>query len=503
MDESTDRQADEQTLTAQDGELRVLIDHAPVALAMFDDQMRYLAASRRWIEDYGLLGQAVLGRSHYDVFPEISARWREVHRRCLAGATERGEEDRFERADGSVQWLRWEALPWYTAGRIGGIVILSEDITARRQAQAALARSEERFRATFEQAAVGIAHLSPAGHWLRVNRKLCAIVGWDHDELLGRPFAEITHPADIGADSAQRALLIAGEVDHFALEKRYLRKGGDPIWVRVTVSLRRDDEGSPDYFIAVIEDIDSRRRADDALRRLRAEMEQLLALHIARQTAAAIAHDLNQPLSAVTSYAEAARRMLVAAGPLPERVSHALRAVSEQAQRASRVVRELMQILQRGTTTAQDVDLADLVREAVAIVKADGIDGVVAKLRLAVGLRPVRADRLQIEKVLVNLMRNAVEAMRGAGIAAPTSRIEITTADDDGKALVSVRDFGPGLDAEAAGRLFEPFFSSKPNGIGMGLAVSRAIVEAHGGRLWYEPDAAAGAVFRFTLPFAR
>ncbi len=125
----------EAALRTREGQLGLFIDHAPAALAMFDPQMRYLAVSRRWLEDYGLQAP-VLGRSHYDVFPEIGSRWREVHRRCLGGATERCDEDRFDRADGTTQWLRWEVLPWRAAtGAIGGIVIFSEDITERVQAR--------------------------------------------------------------------------------------------------------------------------------------------------------------------------------------------------------------------------------------------------------------------------------------------------------------------------------------------------------------------------------
>ncbi len=363
------------------------------------------------------------------------------------------------------------------------------------------ADGEERFRATFEQAAVGIAHVAPDTRWLRVNRKLCQIVGYDRDELLGRSFEAITHPDDIGEDRASRTRLVAGEVDHFALEKRYLRRNGDPVWVRVTVSLRRRSDDEPDYFIAVIEDIDGRRRTEDALRRMRAEMEQLLALHVASQTAAAIAHDLNQPLSAVTSYAEAARRLLQAAGPVPERAAHALQAISEQAQRAGRVVRELLEFLQRGAPASEALNLNELVLESIAVVDADGLDDFAVELRLAVGLPAVKVHRGQVERVLVNLVRNAIDAMRGVGIASAAVRVEITTAAADGMALVSVRDRGPGLDAEVARRLFEPFFSTKANGIGMGLAVSRALVEANAGRLWFEPADGGGATFRFTLPF--
>lgn len=132
------RREREQAMTAlreSEEQMRLLLEHAPAAIAMFDAQMRYLICSRRWLADYGLDGQAITGRSHYEVFPEISERWKEIHRRCLAGETARAEEEEFPRANGSSQWLHWEIYPWFAApGRIGGIVIFSEDITARKHA---------------------------------------------------------------------------------------------------------------------------------------------------------------------------------------------------------------------------------------------------------------------------------------------------------------------------------------------------------------------------------
>jgi signal transduction histidine kinase len=182
---------------------------------------------------------------------------------------------------------------------------------------------------------------------------------------------------------------------------------------------------------------------------------------------------------------------------------HALQESASQAQRAGRVVRELLEFLHRRETSTEAIDLNAVVQEALSIVEASGFDGFRALVNLAPDLKPVRANRLQVEKVMVNLLRNSVEAMRGAGIAAQQITISVSTAADGEMALVTVRDTGPGMDEAVARRVFDPFFTTKPEGVGMGLAISRALVQANGGTLWFDASAGAGATFHFTLPFAR
>jgi PAS domain S-box-containing protein len=153
-----------------DEELRLFIEYAPVAIAMMDRDIRYVVASRQWRIDYGLGGQDLRGRSHYELFPEIGEEWKAVHRRCLAGAAESCDGERFVRADGTVQWVRWAVHPWHTAdGKVGGIIMFAEDITTRKNAEAALRRNEAKLRAVFDSLAEGVVFLNPQGGVVEVN----------------------------------------------------------------------------------------------------------------------------------------------------------------------------------------------------------------------------------------------------------------------------------------------------------------------------------------------
>ncbi|MCW5798404.1 MAG: PAS domain S-box protein [Nitrospira sp.] len=270
----TERKRAEAALRESEERLRLFIEHAPAAIAMFDRQMRYVAVSRRWLADYGL-EENVLGRSHYDVFPDIPDRWRSAHQQGLAGRVMRVEEDRFERSDGTVYWLRWEIRPWRDkSGGIGGIIIFAEDITSGKTAENALRESEAQHRATFDNAAVGIAHVGLDGRWLRCNDAMCALTGYSREELQSKTFAEITHPDDIEGDWAAVRRLLAGEIETFSLEKRYIGKDGAPIWGHLTVSLLRDTQGAPQHFISIVQNIHSRKEAQAQLRQLADDLEQ-------------------------------------------------------------------------------------------------------------------------------------------------------------------------------------------------------------------------------------
>jgi PAS domain S-box-containing protein len=290
----TERKRTEARLAEREAQLALFVEHAPAAIAMFDDQMRYLAVSRRFLSDYELGDPAeIIGRSHYEVFPDIPPPWREFHGRVLAGEELAHEEDFFPRQDGRICWVRWSMKPWRTVnGRIGGAMLFAEVITEQVEAKRALAESDVRFRATFENAAVGIAHLDPDLRWLRANEALCRLLGYPVDELVTKSLQDITHADDVAADLAQIEQMRDGKIDSYSMDKRYLRKDGSIVWARLTVSCVRKGGRSVDYFVSVVEDISARKAHEEQIHLLMREVnhraKNMLSLvqAIARQTAA-------------------------------------------------------------------------------------------------------------------------------------------------------------------------------------------------------------------------
>jgi two-component system cell cycle sensor histidine kinase/response regulator CckA len=262
-----------QALADSESLLRHFIKQTPVAVAMFDNDMRYLQTSDRWLDDYGLAGKNIVGRLHYDVFPDLSDRWKEVHRRVLAGSVEQSDRDMFVRASGSTEWIQWEAQPWHkTDGSIGGLIISTQVITERIRIEEALRMSEEMFRSALLHSPIGMALVSPDGRWIEVNPALCKIVGYSQSDLLATDFQTITHPEDLSADVNCVRQMLDRQIESYEMEKRYLHKLGHIVWIQINVSLVWNPDGTPRYFVSQVQDITERKRAATALQEYQAKL---------------------------------------------------------------------------------------------------------------------------------------------------------------------------------------------------------------------------------------
>jgi two-component system cell cycle sensor histidine kinase/response regulator CckA len=276
--ESERRRRTEDALAASESLLRQFIKYTPAAVAMLDRELRYIQASDRWLTDYHLAGQDLAGRSHYEVFPEISERWHDVHRRVLAGAVESCEEDPFPRADGSLDWLQWEVRPWFDAGgEVGGVIMFTQVVTERKRIAEKLRESEERLQSAMQHSPIGMALVAPDGRWTDVNAAFSEIVGYTKEELLRIDFQTVSHPDDLAADLENVRRMLAGEIDAYQMEKRYVHKSGRVIWAQLNVSLVLHPDGTPRHFISQVQDISERKRSDAALRAGEARLQRVVA----------------------------------------------------------------------------------------------------------------------------------------------------------------------------------------------------------------------------------
>ena len=388
-------------------------------------------------------------------------------------------------------------------GQVTHYVGVKADISELKRTMAALRSSKDRLRLAKTAAGLGIYDRDIASGRLEWDERARELWGVGPDQpITYATFIDGVHPDDRAATQAaiERALAPLGSGEYAAEYRVVSRSDGS---VRQVAASGRAyfEAGQAVRFVGTVKDISAQKRLERELQERRSQMELLVSQQVAGQTAAAIAHELNQPLVSVSAYSEAALNMLRGGVKSPEKLVRALEGAVAQAQRAGRTLHELLDFLHKGEAVPEAVDLNDVVRDALAIAEESGYGGFRPVLELEPDLPPVLANRLQLQKVLVNLLHNGVEAMRDAGLSSAAITITVRTMAGRDMAMVTVQDSGPGLDVETAHRIFEPFFTTKPKGVGLGLAISRALIEAHGGQLWADPDSGPGATFHFTLPF--
>ena len=285
------------------------------------------------------------------------------------------------------------------------------------------------------------------------------------------------------------------------LEKRYLRKDGEILWAAVDASFVPATETTSAFMATIIADITDRVRAEEALHRSQSELARVSRVTTMGQLAASIAHEINQPLTAIIASGNACGRWL-ANGENLARARKSLDRMIGEANRASEVIKRMRRLLAKAPLETKEVNLNEVVSEVFDILGTEAYSRrVTLSKSLSTAPPSVRGDRIALQQVVLNLVMNAIDAMTTAS-GAERRILGRTALVADASAELSIEDSGPGIPAGKAEQVFLPFFTTKEGGMGMGLSIARTIIESHGGRIWAE-NHPVGAVFRFSLPLVR
>jgi PAS domain S-box-containing protein len=481
------------------------LDIAGAMIAVLDRNGRLQLINRQGCEILGGEQQGLLGLFWVEHCVQEQDRQRAAAalQRLLDGKEEQvdGIELNVQRIDGGQRIIDWSGrILRDRRGHKIGAVCSGADMTARRQSEQSLHDAQEAFQATFEQAAVGIAHVAPDGRLLRVNRRLCAIIGWPQEELLTKTIMDITHPDHLQRSHA-KAMNLAAEPaqENYSMEKQYLHRNGNAVWVNHTVSLVRDKKGRPSYYISVIEDIQARKAMEAALHE---RTELLVRSNKELDDFAYIAsHDLKEPLRGIMSYSTF---LLEDYGEtLGGEGRDRLKAMGDLAGRLSDLTDDLLTFSRVGrlALACRTVDLNQLVEDVLATLKV-GLDEDGVTVRIPKPLPAIICDAVRMREVYYNLITNAAryndkeEKWVEIGALHPWN--------DPKQLLFYVCDNGIGIRERHLGKVFTMFKrlhsgSKYGRGTGAGLAIVKKIIERHDGHIWVESAEGEGTVFFFTV----
>ena len=371
------------------------------------------------------------------------------------------------------------------------------DVTERKQAEEAVRRANAYNRSLVEANLDPLLTIGPDGKITDVNAATEAATGYDRAVLVGTDFSNyFTEPEK--ARAGYQEVFRVGSVRDYPLELRH--RDGHATSVLYNASVYRDESGKVAGVFAAARDLTERRRAEQEQQVLREELARFSRIAAAGQLAASLAHELNQPLGAIVCNIQAVQNYLAQGGAYQPEVGEALKDIEADGKRAGAVIYQLRRLYQKTSPTKATLQLNDVLQRTLDLLHSEFV---FREVELELGFDPrlpaILGNEVELQQVVLNLVTNAVEAMAAREPGARRLRIR-TARVSTGGVQVSVRDSGPGLPEDQLQRLFEPFYTTKPAGMGMGLSIGRSIVEAHNGRLWGENNSDGGATFHFTLP---
>jgi len=404
-------------------------------------------------------------------------------------------------ADGTSVPVALAANPVRIEG-VETVCLILTDLTTRKQAEERLQLYANEISDLYDHAPCGYHSLDRGGTFVRINDTELQWLGYTRDEIAGRKkFSDVMTAASQEVFRENFPRLVKGR-DVMDLELQLVRKDGSMLPVLLNATAVRDASGQVVRIRATVVDLTARKQAEDNARRHQAELAHVLRLSTMGELAAELAHGINQPLAAIANDVAACATYVRSGNAASRKLLELLERAAAEALGAGDIVHHLREFAQKRGSHLEATNLNGLVRNVARLLEREIVQReITLRLDLAPRPIPVHADRVEIEQVLVNLIQNAIDAVGEA--ASERKQIHVQTRKtEDAMAEVTVRDIGTGLSDAAAARLFEAFFTTKKRGLGMGLAISRSIIEAHHGRIWIDPRAgdARGTTVRFALP---
>ena len=489
-------------------QFRLIVEANPNAILLMDSSGRITQVNHRCTPIFGYEPGELINQSIDMLLPTDLVTRHARHRAGFMTSPKArpmgiGQDLLARRKDGTEVAVE-VGLATLTLGNDVATLATVSDITERKLAQEALRQERNFISAVLDTTDSLVLVLDAQTRVVRFNKACERVSGYSIDEVKGRRFDELgLIPADEqpAVQSVIEQLKNGGQSS--VMENHWLNRTGGRHLILWSNTVIRGADGSVEYLIGTGIDITERRQAEQDLQQWQARLAHMDRLAMASEMASGLAHELNQPLTAIMNYCDVALATVEAMPEQPDDLAHILNQASQQAQRAGAIINHLRNFVRKAGVDKEWTDLNVLIRHTLEFVGADISNrNVSIRLALTEPLPQLLLHQVLIEQVLVNLLRNACEAMASVQSDAPEIRIS-TTLTETGAVQVGVGDTGPGLEADWHQHVFKPFETSKPGGLGMGLAISRSIVEAQGGRLWTDPQAKDGAQFYFTLPVGK
>jgi PAS domain S-box-containing protein len=494
-----ERKRAEEALQKNGRELRTLIDVMPafVGTALPDGAVDFVSQS--FLEYTGFSRERSMGWGWGDaVHPEdldrVLANWRAG----LEAVVPIEHEVRFRRTDGTYQWFLLRGLPLQDDGgnAIKWYATLT-NIDALKQTTSKLQLREQELIGILETIPSLLWSASPTGEVTHISQRVIEYTGRSIEEFQHLGWKRIIHPDDF-EDTAKAYFQAIQAGEPYCAKHRLRRRDGEYRWYYASGCPLRDSDGGIIQWYGLSIDIDEQKRAEDHLRDTSIKLAKASRLAAVAELAGSIAHEINQPLTSVLANAQAAKRWLGSAPPNVAEVDSSIERAIRDAHAADETIQHIRKLFKQESVDKKEVSLPDILREVVRLIHADtNKRQVPIEFHFEESLTMIHVDQVQIQQVFTNLIVNAIEALEGRQ-AAPQVLLRVVT--DSREILIQVIDNGPGVhDTET---IFDSFVTTKANGMGVGLAVSRSIVEAHGGRLWAENGKAGGAIFNVALPLS-